>query len=450
MTTFSHRDLGTDPKAWARVRKQLPMSLTEILPEGADLVVLAAHPDDEVLGAGGLIASAAERGHATTVMLCSDGEASHPDSPTHTPNQLASIRRAEFERALETLRGDEDAVEIRGVALGLPDGRLASFKDTIEAALDRVITDRTTIVAPFRADNHPDHEAVGKFAAAVAAQHELLLLEYPIWYWHWATPESDTKWQTMLPLPLDDQAMSAKQAAIRAYPSQFEALSPAIEDAAVLSERFLEHFSFDVEVFRLSNPGLGSGARAEETFDALFKTVPEPWDFNDDYERRKRAILLASLPKARYQNALELGSATGALTAELAERCDRVVGVDASETAVRDARKRLAGLENVKLVPCVIPRESPDVRAADLVVMSEIGYFLTRNELEETFAQIEATIGPDSDVLLCHWLHPINGWSLMGEDVHEAAHARGWKPRVTHREPDFLLEIFSVPVEGQS
>ena len=123
-----------------------------------------------------------------------------------------------------------------------------------------------------------------------------------------------------------------------------------------------------------------------------------------------------------------------------------MLGIDASDTAIQDARTRLSEHGNVRLERVAIPREWPDVRAVDLVVVSEIGYFLTHEELEETLAKIETAASPAADVLLCHWLHPIDGWSLMGEDVHAAAHERGWKAKVTHRETDFLLEVFALPV----
>ncbi|MEP6561765.1 MAG: PIG-L family deacetylase, partial [Nakamurella sp.] len=59
------------------------------------LVVISAHPDDETLGAGALIATAARLGVPITVIVATAGEGSHPDSPTHRPDQLAVIRRRE-------------------------------------------------------------------------------------------------------------------------------------------------------------------------------------------------------------------------------------------------------------------------------------------------------------------------------------------------------------------
>ena len=63
------------------------------------LVVAAAHPDDESLMAGGLIASAAARGMTVDVVVASAGEASHPDSPTHDQECLARLRQDEVPAA---------------------------------------------------------------------------------------------------------------------------------------------------------------------------------------------------------------------------------------------------------------------------------------------------------------------------------------------------------------
>ncbi|WP_258374343.1 PIG-L deacetylase family protein [Curtobacterium sp. MCBD17_032] len=48
--------------------------------------MVAPHPDDETLGAGGLIAIAADRGLPVHVVLVSRGEGSHPESPTTRPS----------------------------------------------------------------------------------------------------------------------------------------------------------------------------------------------------------------------------------------------------------------------------------------------------------------------------------------------------------------------------
>ena len=130
-------------------------------------VVLAAHPDDETLGAGGLLALLHSLGADVEVLLCTAGEGSHPDSATMTPEQLAAVRIEEFAAAMDVV-GTGRAVAF----LGLPDGGLAERKPEISARLREAITSacpgtrrQLVIVAPYRADGHADHDAVGAAAA---------------------------------------------------------------------------------------------------------------------------------------------------------------------------------------------------------------------------------------------------------------------------------------------
>ena len=152
-------------------------------------LVLAAHPDDETLGAGGLLARLHGLGAEVEVLLCTAGEASHPGSETVSREELTARRLAEFAAALETM-----GLTDRWRYLGLPDSGLAERTADITRVVREAAAEvagpagRLAIVAPYRADGHADHDALGSVAAAVAAGNGYALLEYPIWYWHWARP----------------------------------------------------------------------------------------------------------------------------------------------------------------------------------------------------------------------------------------------------------------------
>src|SRR5205809_8147276 len=68
---------------------------------GARLLVLAPHPDDEVLGAAGMIDAAVRRGAAVRVVVATDGEAG-PDK-SGAGNELPRRRREETRHALADL-----------------------------------------------------------------------------------------------------------------------------------------------------------------------------------------------------------------------------------------------------------------------------------------------------------------------------------------------------------
>ena len=97
------------------------------------LLVVAAHPDDESLGAGGWMARSTGLGVEVTVVICSAGEASHPRSRTHSPDRLASMRRDEAAAAVASL-----APTAKVKLLDLPDGRLTGVPDVLTAEILRV------------------------------------------------------------------------------------------------------------------------------------------------------------------------------------------------------------------------------------------------------------------------------------------------------------------------
>lgn len=210
------------------------------------LVVLGAHPDDEVLGAGGIMTSAARAGIDVVVVCMSDGSASHPGSPTLTPDQLAGIRHAELDTATDLLDID------RSRWFGLPDGSLSDHHHSMAGIVDAVLDERphasTALLSVWSGDGHPDHEAVGRCAADVAGRRDLPLSMYPIWMWHWAKPDDpEIPWERLRTLVLDDDVAAAKRAAVQAFETQIHPLSPAPEDAAVLGPHILDRLLRDRE-----------------------------------------------------------------------------------------------------------------------------------------------------------------------------------------------------------
>jgi LmbE family N-acetylglucosaminyl deacetylase len=200
---------------------------------GRRVVALAAHPDDEVLGVGGLLASLSGRGSEIVAVWATDGEASHPGSRALGPGQLGWLRREESRRALTEL----GVVPALSAVLGLPDGGLADCVPALRAGLRDLIGADDVVLAPWRLDGHPDHEAIGE----VAAELTTTLLEYPIWMWHWAGPEdSRVPWSRLRTIPVDDPA--AKARAIDAFDTQVRPIGPAAEDAAILPPHVVARF----------------------------------------------------------------------------------------------------------------------------------------------------------------------------------------------------------------
>lgn len=224
---------GTAEALWAGWPALADWPQLDIGAVGAPLVV-APHPDDEILGAGGLLAMV---GRAEIVAV-TDGEASHPDSCVHTPAELADIRRRETCIALHRLHPGAEWVVHR---LGQPDGHID--EPSLAARLRMLLTPGRWCLATWRGDGHPDHEAVGRAAARACRESGARLLEYPVWMWHWARPGDDrVPWHRARRIELTAAARRAKASAVAAFVSQIQPLGPGPGDAPILPLDVLARF----------------------------------------------------------------------------------------------------------------------------------------------------------------------------------------------------------------
>jgi SAM-dependent methyltransferase len=178
-------------------------------------------------------------------------------------------------------------------------------------------------------------------------------------------------------------------------------------------------------------------------FEQLFSASDDPWSFRTRwYEKRKRDLTLASLPCQRYQRVFEPACANGELSALLAERCESLLCQDLNEKAVILARHRLSGLHHVHVQQARIPDDWPE-GLFDLIVLSEVGYFLDQQEWIQVIENTMRSLSPEGGVLACHWLHPIDGCSQNGRDVHAMlADHLPLHRLLLHEEADFLLEYW--------
>lgn len=437
--TFDHREPGTAPAAWTTFLDTLTPEAVELTGVDAVLVV-APHPDDETLGAGALIATAADAGLPVHVVLVSLGEGSHPDSPTTTASALATMRAAEFRAALAALHPD-----VTATALGVPDVGLREQPDTLRDALTARLAatrGRTLLVAPWSGDGHRDHRVAGEVAQQVAAGDDgVTLLSYPVWAWHWddaAAPVAP--WSSARALPVDAAVLARKRTALTAHRSQVLPLSPAPGDEAVVDERHAAHHLRAEEWFFAEPP---AASRSRASFDAHYDRKPEGWDFDGSwYERRKRAVTLAALPRERYRAALEVGCATGVLTAALTDRAEDVLGTDIAAAPLARARDRAP---RARFLQAAVPEEWP-AGSWDLVVLSEIGYYLSPTDLDRTIDHVLASLADDGVLVACHWRHPDDDAVSSGDAVDARLTDRWPRPAlVRHVEDDFVLSVLPGP-----
>ena len=222
---------------WGAALSSVPTWTPPVVPT----LVVAPHPDDEVIACGGLVARQRSRGATVRVVAVTDGEAAYPSSVS--PDGLAVRRRGEQVLALEAL-----GVEPRAVRrLGLPDSEVAEHEDELtEALVDHAVGFRL-IVAPWIHDRHPDHEAVGR--AALRAGSILGIDVVQTVFWGWLGPRELFLGGDPVRLPLTEVERRRRLHALSAHRSQLDPspIDPAV--TPVLGPAELEPLGWPNEYF---------------------------------------------------------------------------------------------------------------------------------------------------------------------------------------------------------
>jgi predicted TPR repeat methyltransferase len=184
-----------------------------------------------------------------------------------------------------------------------------------------------------------------------------------------------------------------------------------------------------------------------EFFNDIYARNLDPWGFEtSEYERRKYADTLAHLPQDRYRAGLEIGCSIGVLSGFLADRCDRLVGVDFAEAALAEARRRHAGRSGLAFARMHLPGEAP-AGHFDLIVLSEILYFMDRGDVEATARVVSQVSEPGATVILVHWLGKSADHALHADEAVEtfvAATAAFASPTKSVRREGYRLDVLRV------
>jgi cyclopropane fatty-acyl-phospholipid synthase-like methyltransferase len=137
-------------------------------------------------------------------------------------------------------------------------------------------------------------------------------------------------------------------------------------------------------------------------FEALFRQDVDPWDYaRSPFESYKRDRLLRACGDRVYGRGLELACANGETTRRLASRCLRLLAVDSSETAVKEAGRRTAGLTNVVVRQALLPDQTPH-GPFDLIVASEILYYLSLSDMMILLHRLERALAPGGRLVVLH------------------------------------------------
>lgn len=183
-------------------------------------------------------------------------------------------------------------------------------------------------------------------------------------------------------------------------------------------------------------------------FDRMYADAEDPWQLSTRwYEERKYAITTAMLPERRYQHAFEPGCSIGTLTERLARRCAHVTAVDVADAAIRtaDARLREAGCrDRVTLARSSLDGAWPP-GPFDLVVLSEVCYYLHADALDAALRRECARLQPGATVIAAHWRHAVLDYPLSGEAAHAVIRRiPGLASLASYRDRDVVIEVFDT------
>lgn len=396
-------------------------------------VVVAAHPDDETLGVSGLLQHLHDKGTAVRLVVATDGEAAFPALSPADRAELGRTRRAELRDSLRA----QGVADIEVHWLGLPDSGLAEHPAELAERLTGLLADADLCLVPCPTDPHPDHQAMAEAALSVApvTTHRW---SYPIWTWHWRAP-ADVPAALAFEHRLTPEQRWRKAAGIGTFVSQLKPGPLGAEP--ILPADVLRHFERDVEIVLREPPRRTAPV---DRFARLYAEGRDPWGVATKwYERRKRALLLAALPDERYGTAVEPACGTGVLTAALADRCDRVLAFDPVPAAVDLARAQTADRPNVSVTRGALPADLPP-GPVDLVVFSEILYYLGDADLTTTVDGVVAALRPGGTVVAAHWLPWAPEAPRDGTAAHRFLLDRPELVRlVEHVDERFVLHVLS-------
>jgi SAM-dependent methyltransferase len=137
-------------------------------------------------------------------------------------------------------------------------------------------------------------------------------------------------------------------------------------------------------------------------FEKKFRENIDPWNYaHSPFERFKRTILLRACGHYMHGRGLEIGCAIGETTHHLARICLSLVALDGSATALNEARRRLGANSNVRFVNATVPEQMP-AGPFDLIVISEIAYYLPQHKLTKLGRKAIGALAPHGRVVILH------------------------------------------------
>lgn len=171
-------------------------------------------------------------------------------------------------------------------------------------------------------------------------------------------------------------------------------------------------------------------------FEAKFREDIDPWNYRaSPFEAFKRRVLLHACGDRLFGRGLELACAIGETSRLLAPRCLHLLAVDASPTALAQARAHHGRVPHLAFAEAELPGAMPH-GPFDLIVASEIAYYLAPRHLDALLSGIGRALAPGGRVVVLHHLRPFDDAAqlpllaqrqmvdILGRTMRKTGHAR--------------------------
>ncbi|MGI4749827.1 MAG: bifunctional PIG-L family deacetylase/class I SAM-dependent methyltransferase [Janthinobacterium lividum] len=442
---------GTERRNWQQQAVEIP---TKNLLQFGTTVVIAPHPDDESLGCGGTIALLRQAGLPVHVVFVSDGTLSHPNSRKYPAEKLRQLRESEARNALKILNVDAaHASFMRLKDRSVPNPGEPGFEEAASRMRQIFqLLQPNTILVTWEKDPHPDHRAAWQIINSVIANLEKKprILQYLIWIWELGEVNDLIVNQSNNLFYIDiESVFTLKKNAIAAHISQVSRLIDDDPEGFILSPEILAHFDHADELFIEHKDFAMSEKPSLSTkyFDDVYNRNDDPWDFeNSPYEHQKYEATLAALTRPVYEHVFEIGCSIGVLSKKLAPRSKKLLSVDVADLALAKATERLKDFPQVKVQKMIVPQEFPEA-SFDLILLSEVGYYLSKDDLEKLARLMISHLQTGGQLLLVHWTPFVPDYPQTGDEVHNYfMNLCRQKQHLQHlyaqREENFRLDLF--------
>ncbi|QEE85523.1 methyltransferase domain-containing protein [Acetobacter oryzoeni] len=202
-----------------------------------------------------------------------------------------------------------------------------------------------------------------------------------------------------------------------------------------------------------------------DIFEDIFQLNADPWDFeNSLYEQQKLEKVLQCLPASPIFFAVELGCAIGVSTLALAKYCKRIVGIDASETALAIAQQRCVQQKHISFIKAFLPQAYPasEVSGCDLVLISEVLYFFSPADIQCLAESVTKSLKPEGNILIVNWTGPTDT-PCTGDEAAEyfirVCLTQHWRPDYSERGKGYRIDRLihgarpqkgNIPYDGEN